>query len=76
MAEYGNISIVSSDDVKGTVTLSMKNVPWTRALDTILDVNSLSKRQEGNVIIVTTLERKKKDEADRVKAIDDQNKSR
>ena len=28
MAEYGNVSIVSSDDVKGNVTLSMKNVPW------------------------------------------------
>ena len=75
MAEYGNVSIVSSDDVKGTVTLSMKNVPWKQALDTILDVNSLTKRQTDNIITVTTLERKKKDEADRVKAADDQNKA-
>jgi type IV pilus assembly protein PilQ len=75
MAEYGNISIVSSDEVKGNITLYMKNVPWTKALDTILDVNSLSKKQEGNVIIVTTLERKKKDEADKVKAADDFNKA-
>ena len=75
MAEYGNVSIVTSDDVKGTVTLSMKNVPWQQALDTILDVNSLTKRQTDNIITVTTLERKKKDEADRVKAADDQNKA-
>jgi type IV pilus assembly protein PilQ len=75
MAEYGNISIVTSDEVKGSVTLSMKNVPWSQALDTILNVNSLSKRQEGNIITITTLDRKKKDEADRVKAIDDQNKA-
>jgi type IV pilus assembly protein PilQ len=75
MAEYGNISIVSSDDVKGNVTLSMKNVPWGQALDTILEVNSLSKKQTDNIITVTTLERKKKDEADRVKAADDQNKA-
>ena len=75
MAEYGNVSIVTSDDVKGTVTLSMKNVPWKQALDTILDVNSLTKRQTDNIITVTTLERKKKDEADRVKAADDQNKA-
>jgi type IV pilus assembly protein PilQ len=75
MAEYGNISIVTSDDVKGTVTLSMKNVPWKQALDTILDVNSLTKKQTDNIITVTTLERKKKDEADRVKAADDQNKA-
>jgi type IV pilus assembly protein PilQ len=75
MAEYGNVSIVTSDEVKGTVTLSMKNVPWSQALDTILNVNSLSEKQEGNIITITTLDRKKKDEADRVKAIDDQNKA-
>jgi type IV pilus assembly protein PilQ len=75
MAEYGNVSIVTSDDVKGNVTLSMKNVPWKQALDTILEVNSLAKKQTDNIITVTTLERKKKDEADRVKAADDQNKA-
>ena len=63
MAEYGNISIVTSEDIKGNITLSMKNVPWTQALDTILDVNSLAKRQEGNVIIVTTLAKSKQDAA-------------
>ncbi|KUG22417.1 hypothetical protein ASZ90_007821 [hydrocarbon metagenome] len=75
MAESGNVSIVSSEDVKGTITLSMKNVPWRQALDTILDVNSLTKRQTGNIITVTTLDRKKKDEADKAKALDDQNKA-
>jgi type IV pilus assembly protein PilQ len=75
MAEYGDISIVSSDDVKGNVTLSMKNVPWDQALDTILEVNSLTKKQTDNIITVTTLERKKKDEADKVKAADDKNKA-
>jgi type IV pilus assembly protein PilQ len=75
MAESGNVSIVSSDDVKGNITLSMKNVPWKQALDTILDLNSLTKKQTGNIITVTTLDRKKKDEADRAKAADDQNKA-
>jgi type IV pilus assembly protein PilQ len=75
MAEYGNVSIVSGDDVKGNVTLSMKNVPWKQALDTILEVNSLAKKQTDNVITVTTLERQKKDEADRVRAADDKNKA-
>ena len=70
MAEYGNISIVSGDDVKGNVTLTMKNVPWDQALDTILDVNGLAKKQMGDVISVMTLERKKKDEGDKVKAED------
>ena len=73
MAEYGNISIVWSDDVKGNVTLSMKDVPWIKVLDTILDVNSLAKQQEGNVIIVTTMARKKQNDDAKLKAIDDEN---
>ncbi len=76
MAEYGNVSIVTSDEVKGTITLAMKNVPWTKALDTILDVNSLAKREEGNVIIITTLKRKKEDDDARMKAIEDEKKKK
>lgn len=59
MAEYGNISIVWSDEVKGNVTLSIKDAPWIKVLDTILEVNSLSKQQDGNVIIVTTIGKSK-----------------
>jgi len=65
MAEYGNVSIVTSDEVKGNITLSMKNVPWTKALDTILDVNGLTKKQDNNVIIVTSMDRSKKEDAAR-----------
>ena len=75
MAEYGNISIVSGDDVKGNVTLSMKNVPWEQALDSILDIHGLTKKQMGDVISVMTLERKKKDESDKVRAEEDQRKA-
>ena len=75
MAESGNVSIVAGDDVKGNVTLSMKNVPWEQALDAILDVHSLSKKQMGGVISVMTLEKKKKDEGDKVKAEEDQQKA-
>jgi len=74
MAEYGNVSIVTSDEVKGTITLAMKNVPWTKALDTILNVNSLTKREEGDVIIITTLKRKKEDDEARMRAIEDEKK--
>ncbi len=66
MAEYGDVSIVSGDDVKGTVTLTMKYVPWELALDTILDTNGLTKQEMGsNVIRVLTLARKKQEEAER-----------
>ena len=75
MAEYGNMSIVSGDDVKGNVTLTMRNVPWEQALDTILDVNGLAKKKMGNVISIMTLDKKKKDESDKVKAEEDQRKA-
>jgi type IV pilus assembly protein PilQ len=75
MAEYGNVSIVSGDDVKGKVTLTIKNVPWEQALDTILDITGLAKKQMGDVISVMTLEKKKKDEGDKVKAQEEQQKA-
>ena len=75
MAEYGNISIISGEDVKGKVTLTIKNTPWEQALDSILDINGLAKKQMGDVISVMTLERKKKDEGDKVKAEEEQRKA-
>lgn len=66
LAEQGKVSIVSGDDVKGTMTLHMKDVPWDQALDTILDIKGLDKRQDGKIITIITLDRKKKDEADRM----------
>jgi type IV pilus assembly protein PilQ len=66
LAEQGNVSIVSGDDVKGTVTLLMKDVPWEQAFSTILDLKGLDQKRDGDIITVITLDRKKKDEADRI----------
>lgn len=68
MAEYGNVNIISGDDVKGNVTVTMKSVPWTQALDAILDIQGLTKKQMGDVISVMTNDRKKKEEADKAAA--------
>ena len=65
LSEQGNVSIVSGDDVKGTVTLKMKDVSWEQALDTILTITGLGKRQVGNIITVMSLDKMKKSEADR-----------
>jgi type IV pilus assembly protein PilQ len=65
LSEVGGVTIVSGDDVKGNMTVYMKKVPWNQALDTILDVQGLVKKQMGDVISVMTVEKMKKDEADR-----------
>lgn len=75
MAEYGNASIISGDDVKGNVTLSMKNVPWDQALDAILKVHGLAQQQTGDVITVLTLERQKKDEQNKKAAAEEMRKA-
>ncbi|MBU3932124.1 MAG: secretin and TonB N-terminal domain-containing protein, partial [Proteobacteria bacterium] len=62
LSEQGNVSIVSGDDVKGTVTLHLKDVSWNQALDTILSIKGLGKKQTGNVITVMTMDKIRKDE--------------
>src|SRR5581483_493053 len=50
LADVGQVNIVTSDDVKGEVTIKMKNVPWDQALDVILRAKLLGQVREGNLI--------------------------
>lgn len=50
IAEVSGLNIVTSDDVKGEVTIKLKNVPRDQALDVILEAKDLDKMQVGNVI--------------------------
>jgi type IV pilus assembly protein PilQ len=54
IAEVSNLNIVWGPDVKGTVSMRLKDVPWDQALDLILDNNNLGMRRVGNVIWITT----------------------
>jgi type IV pilus assembly protein PilQ len=60
LAETGGVSIVAGPDVKGAVSIHMKDVPWDQALETILDIYGMAKKEMGNVISVMTLEKKRK----------------
>ena len=63
-AESGR-NIVSGEDVKGRVSISLRNVTWEQALDTILEVKGLQKVEKGNVIrIVSTEQLTKEREAE------------
>jgi len=75
LAETGGVSIVAGPDVKGSVSVHMRDVPWDQALETILDIQGLAKKEMGNVISVMTLEKKKKDEEVRKAAEEDQIKA-
>jgi len=49
-AEFTGLNIVTGDHVRGTVTLSLNQVPWRRAFETLLDGYGLAMQQHGNVL--------------------------
>lgn len=54
IAEVAEKNLVVSDNVQGTITLRLKNVPWDQALDIVLKTKGLDKREAGNVLLVGT----------------------
>jgi type IV pilus assembly protein PilQ len=68
-AESGR-NIVVGDDVKGRVSISLKNVTWEQALDTILEVRALAKVERDGVIRIVSLDQltKEKEALARVEA--------
>jgi type IV pilus assembly protein PilQ len=47
-------NIVIGDDVKGKMSISLRNVPWDLALETILEARGLSKVERGGVIRIVS----------------------
>jgi type IV pilus assembly protein PilQ len=50
IAEVSELNIIASDDVKGTITLRLIDVPWDQALDLIMEIKGLGMVREGNVV--------------------------
>jgi len=50
IADVADLNIVVADNVGGSLTLRLTNVPWDQALDIVLDARNLDKRTNGNVI--------------------------
>jgi len=72
ISEVSKLNIVVADDVKGTVTIRLRNVPWDEALDIILASKGLGKEIIGTVIRVAplkTLEEEARLREDRKKAM-------
>jgi type IV pilus assembly protein PilQ len=50
IAEVSDLNIISGDEVKGSVTIRLVEVPWDQALDVILMTKSLGFVRVGNVL--------------------------
>lgn len=55
LADVGQVNIVTADNVTGSVTIRMRNVPWDQALDVVLQSKNLGMVRQGNMIRVAPL---------------------
>ncbi|HEY0463627.1 MAG TPA: secretin N-terminal domain-containing protein, partial [Polyangiaceae bacterium] len=55
LADVGQVNIVTADNVAGTVTIRMRNVPWDQALDVVLQAKGLGVVQRANMLRVAPL---------------------
>lgn len=67
IAEVSGLNIVAGEDVKGTVTMKLNEIPWDQALETVLDIQQLGTKTQGNVIVVMPADKIKKAEEQRLK---------
>ncbi len=55
LADTGRVNIITADNVSGSVTIRMRNVPWDQALDVVLQAKNLGMERRGNIIRVAPL---------------------
>jgi len=56
-AEVSDLNIIMTEDVTGTVTVRLVDVPWDQAFDIILQSKNLGVERIGNVMRIAPLER-------------------
>ena len=68
LADVGHVNIVTADDVTGTMTIRMRNVPWDQALDVVLQAKGLGMVRAGNLIRVAPMAQLQKERELRARA--------
>src|SRR5499426_4380148 len=68
LAAESNKNVVIGDDVKGKMSITLKNVPWDLALDTVLETRGLRKVEKDGVMRIVSNEQliKEREQAARV----------
>lgn len=68
IAEYVGLNVVYGTDVKGKVTVMVKDVPWKMALELVLKTVGLSYVEEDGILRIAPPDKLKKEEIERRKA--------
>ncbi|HRO66615.1 MAG TPA: type IV pilus secretin PilQ, partial [Pseudobdellovibrionaceae bacterium] len=68
ITEESGVNMVLAEDVKGTVSLKLRQVPWDQALVVLMKAKSLGYTRQGNVLRIAPLDqlRKEEDEATKI----------
>lgn len=75
ITEESGVNMIISDEVKGDVSLKLRQVPWDQALVVLLKTKNLGYVRQGSVLRITTMDELLKEE-DRVsKLVADQKKT-
>jgi len=67
ITEESGVNMVISEDVKGTVSLKLRQVPWDQALVVIMKAKKLGYTRQGNVLRIAPLQDLKAEEDDATK---------
>jgi type II secretory pathway component HofQ len=65
LGDFAGLNVVFDPEVRGVVTVDLKDIPWDQALDLILKTNKVGKTLEGNVLRIaptSVLTREKEEE--------------
>lgn len=67
ITEESGVNMVISEDVKGSVSLKLRQVPWDQALVVIMKAKKLGYTRQGNVLRIAPLQDLKAEEDDATK---------
>lgn len=62
ITDESGVNMVISDEVKGNVSLKLRQVPWDQALVVLMKTKNLGYVRQGNVLRITTLDELVKEE--------------
>lgn len=70
IAEMSGFNIIIDQEVnsRDPLTLSLTNLPWDEALDTILSLSRLVAKKHNNILMVTTFEKAQRDREAEIRA--------
>ena len=73
-AESGR-NIVMGPDVKGKISLSLRNVTWEQALDSVLEAGGLARTDKGGIIRIVTIDQLTREREAQLRAEEAQRKA-